>query len=65
MQEGRIMRNSPRLAPDRGAPSRSSIAIRSGVRGGKLAANHCEVRVRTGVRGGKLSANHTEAMRAS
>ena len=45
---------------------RSGLRIKSGVRGGIIAANHnvAILKVRTGLRGGKLATNHNVTVRA-
>ena len=41
-----------------------SIKVKTGLKGGKLAANHSRpIKVKTGLKGGKLSANHSRSLR--
>jgi len=41
-----------------------TLKLKTGLRGGKLAANHNQpIRVKTSVRAGKLAANHNQSTR--
>jgi len=43
---------------------RLALAVKSGLKAGKLATNHSRtaIRVRTGLKAGRLSANHSRAV---
>ena len=46
--------------------TRTALAVKSGLKGGKLATNHSRsaLRVRTGLKGGKLATNHSRSVLA-
>jgi len=45
---------------------RTALAVKSGLKGGKIATNHNRgaLRVRTGLKGGKLATNHSRGVLA-